>query len=160
MPAERDEREVRAVQHELEAHEDDHGVAPRDDAEQSDCEQQCGQHDVVGGRNFRHLDLPLRQGDRAHDGDEQQDRRRLERQQVRVEELIGDVADGRREQFRRTGAREDRALGAAGGPGAAGRDRHDERDERERRRQSDERSARSVDLDQPARREVDGKGNN
>src|SRR5512142_1657926 len=47
-PGERHERQVRGVEHELDAHEQDDGVAADEHAHGTDREQHRGQHDVVG----------------------------------------------------------------------------------------------------------------
>ena len=95
-----DQREVRAVEHDLEREQDDQRVAPEQHAECADAEQEAGDAEVPGDvRAFtaaRHL-LGIRAGVRAEDdaadrGDEQDDRRDLEREQVVGEEEAADVA--------------------------------------------------------------------
>src|SRR5579862_9020703 len=54
VPRERDQRKVRAVQHDLERKQDDQRVAPDEYAQRSDAEEQCGDTEVPGDRRAEH----------------------------------------------------------------------------------------------------------
>src|SRR5687768_6308151 len=78
-----DKGEVRGVQHELDAHEDDDGVAPHEHAGAPDEEERRGYRDVrADGDPSFHLGLvvPLDEHDRADEGREQQHGGDLERE--------------------------------------------------------------------------------
>ena len=54
VPGERDQREVRAVQHDLEREQDDQRVAPHEHAERADPEEEGGDAEVPGDRRAEH----------------------------------------------------------------------------------------------------------
>ena len=85
VAAERDERQVHGVQHDLDRQQDRDQVAPQEHAGRADGEQDRRHDQVVAERNHG-SPFPARQHDRADHRHEDQDRRRLERERVVGEE--------------------------------------------------------------------------
>src|SRR5687767_2785094 len=118
-----DEGEVRGVQHELDAHEDDDGVAPHEHAGAPDEEERRGYSDVRADRDpSLHLGLlvvPLHEHDRADEGREQQHGGDLERECEVTEQA-------RRERHEVAASRQGTAI-----PELEREEHHGERDEQD-----------------------------
>src|SRR5688572_20523935 len=118
-----DEGEVRGVQHELDAHEDDDGVAPHEHAGAPDEEERRGYTDVRADRDpSLHLGLlvvPLHEHDRADEGREQQHGGDLERECEVTEQA-------RRERHEVAASRQGTAI-----PELEREEHHGERDEQD-----------------------------
>jgi hypothetical protein len=100
LSCEPDEREVHAVQHELDRHEHDQDVLARQHARDAREEQERREHEhAAETHTFHHRsaesDVPLPEDHGADHGDREQRRSDLEREQVRAaEHHLADLRDG------------------------------------------------------------------
>src|ERR1700678_113767 len=84
LRGERHKRQVHTIQHQLNGKKNRDDIALDEKPGNAARKQNRAQHQVIGQRN--HLFLPPRQHNRAHDGDQDQHRSNLERQEVIAEE--------------------------------------------------------------------------